>query len=249
MNKYIYAHDPLSASAKALCIATGYQRIKHDNSKFHGRHDRLVFNWGASRLPPEVGACPIVNSAFAVSATSNKASFFKNMKDLNITPPFTFDKDEAIGWVNQGGFVVCRTILNGHGGAGIVMARVEEEVVDAPLYVEYKKKSDEYRIHVFSNTIIDIQQKARRLEVPDKDVNWQVRNHANGFIYRRQDVKPPQSVLDIALKCMAATDLDFGAVDIIYNNHEERPYVLEVNSAPGLEGQTIESYANAFRNF
>ena len=39
--------------------------------------------------------------------------------------------------------------------------------------------------------------------------------------------------------------LDFGAVDVIYNTHQNKYYVLEVNTAPGLEGQTVTIYANA----
>jgi D-alanine-D-alanine ligase-like ATP-grasp enzyme len=42
--------------------------------------------------------------------------------------------------------------------------------------------------------------------------------------------------------------LDFGAIDIIYNESRDQAYVLEVNTAPGLTGQTIQSYADAFRH-
>jgi D-alanine-D-alanine ligase-like ATP-grasp enzyme len=40
--------------------------------------------------------------------------------------------------------------------------------------------------------------------------------------------------------------LDFGAVDIIYNAKRNECYVLEVNTAPGLEGTTVEKYATKF---
>jgi D-alanine-D-alanine ligase-like ATP-grasp enzyme len=42
------------------------------------------------------------------------------------------------------------------------------------------------------------------------------------------------------------TGLDFGAVDVIWNAQKEKPYVLEINTAPGLEGQTIADYAAFF---
>jgi D-alanine-D-alanine ligase-like ATP-grasp enzyme len=90
-----------------------------------------------------------------------------------------------------------------------------------------------------------VQQKRRRLDV--ENPNWQVRNHANGFIYARENVNPPQCVIDAAKivfnKC---TELDFGAVDVIYNAKQDRAYVLEINSAPGLEGQTLQDYADYF---
>jgi len=50
----------------------------------------------------------------------------------------------------------------------------------------------------------------------------------------------------VALAAVSALGLDFGAVDIIYNEHENQYYVLEVNTAPGLEGTTVEKYAEAF---
>ena len=47
--------------------------------------------------------------------------------------------------------------------------------------------------------------------------------------------------LAAALACLAKTGLDFGAVDVIYTK-DERVYVLEINTAPGLEGQTVLDY-------
>jgi hypothetical protein len=35
-------------------------------------------------------------------------------------------------------------------------------------------------------------------------------------------------------------------VDIGWNRHEAQGYVYEVNTAPGLEGATIDSYRRAF---
>jgi len=54
-------------------------------------------------------------------------------------------------------------------------------------------------------------------------------------------------VVEQASLAIAALGLDFGAVDIIWNNHYQLATVLEVNTAPGLEGQTITDYANYFR--
>ena len=116
--------------------------------------------------------------------------------------------------------VVCRTVLAGHSGAGIVIAGSRDELVPAPLYTKYIKKQHEYRIHVGKlpngeTSIISIQRKARRegFENP----NWQVRNHNNGFVFVRGGVNPPQQVLDASTLALTATGLDFGAVDVIWN--------------------------------
>ncbi|MCS5737426.1 hypothetical protein, partial [Herbiconiux daphne] len=46
---------------------------------------------------------------------------------------------------------------------------------------------------------------------------------------------------------MAAVGLDYGAVDIITNREEA--WVLEVNTAPGMEGVTLEKYTAAISQF
>ena len=49
-----------------------------------------------------------------------------------------------------------------------------------------------------------------------------------------------------------ACQLDFGAIDMayVYNEHsgEHEAYVIEVNSAPGLEGTTLHNYVSYFQN-
>lgn len=166
-----------------------------------------------------------------------------------IIPQYWTDKEQ----ITHDKFpIVCRTILTGHSGAGIVIADCRDDLVDAPLYVQYVKKKDEYRIHVGMSdgeaSVISVQRKARRLSVPDDEVNWQVRNLSGGFVFVREGVSPPDIVIEVARNCLRETGLDFGAVDVIYNEYEEKAYVLEINTAPGLEGQTVEDYANYFRS-
>lgn len=123
------------------------------------------------------------------------------------------------------------------------------EEVNAPLYVKYIKKTQEYRIHVFNGSVIDVQRKMRRTDTPDAEVNWQVRNHCNGFIFGREGVELPDVALNMSKDSVSALGLDFGAVDLIYNAHEDKYYVLEVNTACGLTGTTLEVYTNALQEY
>ena len=95
--------------------------------------------------------------------------------------------------------------------------------------------------------VVDIQRKARKRDVADDAVNWQVRNLDGGFIFAREGVVEAPEASEEALKAVAALGLDFGAVDIMYNARENKYYVLEVNTAPGLAGTTLEGYAKRFR--
>jgi D-alanine-D-alanine ligase-like ATP-grasp enzyme len=76
-------------------------------------------------------------------------------------------------------------------------------------------------------------------------VDWKVRNHAGGFIYSHQNIEVPHDVIEQALFAYYETGLDFGAVDVIWNEREGKAYVLEINTAPGLEGTTLTKYKEA----
>ena len=55
-------------------------------------------------------------------------------------------------------------------------------------------------------------------------------------------------IIEQSIAAVQHVGLDFGAVDIIYNQREDSSYVLEINTAPGLMGTTGERYAEAFGN-
>lgn len=253
MKMYIYSHNPHSEGAKLLSQALNVKRIKHGNSKFRGGMGKAIINWGAGTLPDQVMACQtVLNKPDAIRRASNKLKSFELFKEAGVTiPPFFTSKEEACEYLQNtpNSSVVCRTLLNGHSGDGIVICDNADAVVLAPLYTAYVKKQEEYRYHVFMGQVVDIQRKARRLDVPAENVNWQVRNLDGGFIFAREGVVASPVASDEAVKAVAALGLDFGAVDLIYNAREDRYYVLECNSAPGLSGSTLEGYAERFREY
>jgi len=245
MNTYLYGYQKGSSSAKALARALGIKRIKHEGSRFRGGMHKIVINWGSSSLPAEAQQCLVHNSPHAVKLSSNKLSSFLVFKEAGIsTPRFTTDKEEAKGW---GTTVVCRHKLTGHSGEGIEIIPLDNPIPDAKLYVEYIKKQEEYRLHVMYGEVFFIQRKARSRKIEDEAVNWQVRNHKNGFIYANLNVDLPDEVKSLGEEAVNALGLDFGAVDLIWNEKQNRYYVLEVNTAPGLYGTTLQKYVEAFR--
>lgn len=243
---YIYSFNPLSKGAKRLAQSLSWKRIKHNNSRFTGRGAPWVLNWGATHYPPTLKhEIRILNAPEAVQRVSNKLTFFHDMNGLNITPSSTVFREVAENWIEMGFLAVERHILNGHGGIGIRIVEKIEDLQDAPLYVQYIPKKEEYRVHIFNGKVIDIQKKVRKQGFPVK--NWKVRNYENGFIYKREDINPDPMVFNIALRSIAAIYLLFGAVDVIWNEKQQRAYVLEINTAPGLEGQTVDSYTQAIK--
>lgn len=245
-----------SKSAKALADALGGKVLKLVGSKFKPKPDDVIINWGNTGNWPHFGFHALNGDTGRLKGASNKLLFFSNMQANapDIIPRFWTTKEDI---PHEAFPIVCRTTLAGHSGDGIVIADNADALVEAPLYVEYKKKKEEYRVHVGKTTdsgnpvfrTIAIQRKARRLATPDNEVNWKVRNLKGGFVFVRNEVTPPSdSIVGSATAALEASGLDFGAVDVIWNAQEGKAYVLEINTAPGLEGQTITDYANFFKS-
>jgi glutathione synthase/RimK-type ligase-like ATP-grasp enzyme len=57
-------------------------------------------------------------------------------------------------------------------------------------------------------------------------------------------VVEPTGLRDLAVRATAALGYSLGAVDIAFNEHHNQLVVFEVNAAPGMQGSTLENYAN-----
>jgi glutathione synthase/RimK-type ligase-like ATP-grasp enzyme len=243
----VLPYKPGSKSAKTLATALDGLRLKVRGSKFRPRYGDVIINWGSQVLPERLRGFPILNHPSKINIVSNKLAFFRAMhedSDTSVVPDFWERKENIPADAYP---IVCRTILSGHSGAGIVIANNADELVDAPLYVKYIKKEQEYRVHVAGGRKIAVQRKARLRSVPDAEVNWLVRNHSNGFVFARNGFVTPEQVVDVAIRAVVASGLDFGAADVVFNGDQQRAYVLEINTAPGLEGSTINDYVNYFQ--
>ncbi len=252
----LYSQNSHSQGARRLARELGIRRIRHNNSLFKGLRRPWVVNWGASAIPlPWAPLVRFLNAPRAVEVVSNKLDFFLRMFGTGLCPDFYMDINYAREELENGKTIVERHVLNGSGGRGIRIVSQNainpeaRELQEAPLYVQYIPKKAEFRIHIFDNRIIDSQQKIVRAAV--RPLDWQVRNHDNGFIYQRHIVEEHGYVRarGVAMLAMRETHLHFGAVDVIYNERQDRAYVLEINTAPGLEGRTVQSYAQAIREF
>jgi glutathione synthase/RimK-type ligase-like ATP-grasp enzyme len=244
----LYPYNEGSTSAKALATALGIKRIKHEG-KVLDIKNQIVINWGCSYMKRPIVPKQILNVPANVSLATNKLKSFNALKGTVTIPDFTESREEAAKWLAEGVTVVERHTLTGHSGEGVNIVNGNRELQQAPLYVKYIPKKDEYRVHVFREKVFFVQQKKRKQEIPDDKINWQVRNHQNGFIYANQDVALPQKALDQAVASIKALGLDFGAVDIIYNQKSDMYYVLEVNTACGLTGTTLDKYVEVFKEF
>jgi glutathione synthase/RimK-type ligase-like ATP-grasp enzyme len=246
MKKRIWSYDILSSSAKALSDVTGIRLLKHYKSIYRPREGDIMVNWGEEACLLFFRAAMVgvrfINKPSNVDIARNKLLTFGVLQDSGVSIPlYTQNPVQVKEWIDDGNIVFGRRTLTGQGGSGIIVVYpVAAAIPDCPLYTVYIPKKEEYRVHVFSGEVKDIQRKIRDPKQEPKD--WRVRSHANGFIFARANLDVPEDVLTQAKAAVSALGLDFGAVDVVYNAKRKKAYVLEVNTAPGLVETTLRIY-------
>ena len=143
-------------------------------------------------------------------------------------------------WADAGERVVARHVLNGHAGAGIEVVEPRGRVPQAPLYTKYFNGAREYRVHVWGNDTF-IQQKRRRNGGDRADTY--IRNAGPQWVFCVRNVTP--ATADLVASCkqvVAELGLTFGAVDV-RQKLDGTFRILEVNTAPGIEGTALQFYA------
>jgi len=218
-------------------------RVRRTSIRYRRRTSDKIVAWGPTAPSPHTNQ----QQEAAKKLASNKLYSFRKFKEHGVTTPeWTTIPQEALSWVTPKQSVVARYLLTSHSGRGISIITHEnlhETHPIAKLYVQYKKKKHEYRVHVFQSKVIDVTQKKRRAGFENR--NNQIRNHQNGWVYCRENITEPEGIQSLALAACSALGLESGAVDIIWNELENKCYVLEVNTAPGVEGTTCKKYTNA----
>lgn len=230
-----------SKSCKALRHSFGWRGFLVVDPEKTPRGRELVMNWGSTKIEPRA-VCQWLNKPEHVVVAADKLLSFKKLSEAGVSvPEFSTDIAKAKEWIADEYIVLCRKKLNGHSGQGIVVAKTEAELVNAPLYVRYYRKESEFRVHVFQGRVIDYVQKKKREGINETEFNKYIRSYNNGWVFCRDDIEDIAKVKEEAIKAVAALSLDFGAVDIIFTK-KKKAIVLEVNTAPALQGSTIDAY-------
>lgn len=162
---------------------------------------------------------------------------------------YTTDTQQAVAWIADGATVIGRKLIQASCGKGIVIFEHGGEneqyptQTPCPVYTVYKKKKREFRVHVYADKVVRVVEKKIR-----KDWNGprdaKIRNLANGFVFCSCEDEPA-GIRELAVKAAGVVASDFAGVDIGYNEKKAELFVIEVNSAPGIEGMNISAYANA----
>lgn len=257
--KRIVAGKGVRGTPKLLSEALNIKLLNKNTSWGHHLvRAPILVNWGctSASFPDHLKHYPHLNNYQSVSDASSKMQTFHKLNAYNIdTVEHTQDHQEASLWLQEG-VVLGRDLDRGNSGRGITVYEPGEALGQHLFYVKYFKARHEYRVHVGKTdegfVVIDSQRKSLRTdEQRPEDPSFYIRNHDNGFIFERGAVSGglPEVVQSEAIGAIMALGLDFGAVDIRYNDREDTCAVLEINTAPGLSGTTLENYVNYFQLF
>lgn len=231
----------LAAGLNTICVFPNRNYTQHRN--------HVVINWGNSNIPDWNNPfLTVLNKYESVANAINKISCFQILDAAGVrVPKYTTNYHESLNFLADNGIIVCRTVVTGRRGAGIVLAKTADDVVlHAPLYTRHVRHKTEYRVFVVKDKVIDVVEKRKRRGV--ENINSLIRN-AGDWVFCRDGIQVPDDVIKQALDAIQALQLDFGAVDVAYRVRDDLAYVLEVNTAPGFESDstTASSFINAFK--
>lgn len=200
------------------------------------RVDQLL-RWGSRRSIRFIPSDQTINLRRAIGNASDKLDALGMMERAGVPVPNYSTSYSQLNFP-----MLART--NGDmQGRGIVPIMQSQDIsannLSPDFYSEYVPTKLEYRVHVVDGEIVKVSQKV--LENPD-DYDPFVRNYETGYVFKNPRTRHPG--ISQAVAAVNALELDFGAVDLVIGE-DDRPYVLEVNTAPALqEGVSLEAYGD-----
>ena len=241
----------INTKIQELRLNANVMSLVSEGSRYRSRVGDIVVNYGNRRYNDSFfGGATVLNSVVALNRAANKVTAFQTLEAAGVsTVEYTVSQSVASDW-NQNEIVYERGILNGHSGEGITVRLPTEGISRAPLYTKgIQGPRREWRVHVFEGVITYVQKKIRRNGYRElESYREDIRNHHTGWVYSNSFTEaPPNQVLIQAHKAVSALGLNFGAVDLISKG--TNAWVLEVNTAPGLTGTTLETYTHNIVEF
>lgn len=245
MNYILYAAES-SVTGKALLDAMKEQgvAIRGGSKVPDGALDTLI-RWGSmAKVPTKPKR--VVNRLDAIQQASNKREALKIMKAAGINVPLVLTPSE----VKPEHLPVLGRKDKHVGANDIILCMQQRDVerakaVGCTHFSQYIPTKAEYRAHVFGDTIIKISQKILTDEAAATQP-W-IRNLSAGYTFRQPETRLTGAARGMAIDAVHSLGLTFGAVDIIIGDNDQ-PYILEVNTAPGLQTDTsLDAYLEQFR--
>lgn len=199
-------------------------------------------NWGRER------ANTILNPD--ISNSTNKRVMRELFAKSKVPMPKLYTPEAAQSWYESDATPVLVGRPDQHmQGRGFWLVNNKEELAKAlkgtkkkqaaTHFMEYIDADKEMRVHIFNGKSIRMTEK--KFEAFDGY------HHEYTTIKPTGDKREKKLIRRAAKKAVKALGLDFGAVDILVK--DGKPFVLEVNAAPGLGGTMPKLYASTIKKW
>ena len=226
----------------------------------------MLIKWGNIRTPAQPETCKktLMLNFGDTTRFTDKKKFYETFSETIVPIPNHFTRAvDAQAYLqqvdNKRPYLVERNVLSGHSGEGIRLLTGGDAVTpSAKLWTYYIPKKYEFRLHFVKlangdyRSFVQVKLLKKGLEKPEAATpnRFQVRNLDNGWVYGPRNTDDvPEAVYAAASVFIrsALNTLDFGAIDIIYNEGTNAAYILEVNTAPGLASSVTGFYLSCFK--
>ena len=204
----------------------------------------LTLRWGNS-INDDTGG-KLINTREAVENASNKLKMMKLFQDSEVTTPrvvFTEDLSDSLEMSDRGYiFDKMMFVRNRYDEA-----KYRDSFLHTDKYaLEQINKVMELRVHIVNGKTVGVYEKMPYSSdsVIYKDANCRFRRVNTGDEDQRNTIIGARP---LAKKAVEALGLDFGGVDVIKDS-DGKWYVLEVNSAPGLNQPNLKRWADEIIN-
>ena len=231
-------------TGKALAIALGAEYTTTPIDYWSSLD--YVFRYGNGMVRTDdfgPTGCVMINTLSAVNLAANKIECRQALLNNNVPAPRLFlyedftDHNDTIPYP-----LIARPPQHFQGRNFNVVKdfREAEPFLMKGYYLqEIIDKDVEYRAFMWHGKIFEMNEKTKAR----MDADPMVRNHRKGWCFTRrpyQEVSP--LIRKVCVSAMAVTHLEWAAVDCCLSK-DGKPYILEVNSAPGLIDRKVERLA------
>lgn len=211
------------------------------------RPDECLINWGGGLFSSRDWSPEWLNNPSKVVNCVEKIKAFQLFAGADVPhPAWTFHGSIARQWLDAGHTILARATSTGMMGRGIsLLNNPRQQIPEAEFYTKHIMHTDEYRVHVFKGMLVNLGKKVQLRP----NANMMVRN-ADERDWDFEHVETaPYPVIQAGIAAVEALGLDFGAADVGFRARDNKAYVFEVNSAPGVGHNTITKFANVFRQY
>ena len=194
-----------------------------------GSGGRAVLCWGSGYS----GGLPSLNGK---AGSLDKYQQFEAMRSRRVPVPLFFPGNVNPSAVRS--YPLLARKSKHHGGTDIMLVLQPEDIplrraAGANFFVQYIPRAAEFRVWVYRRRHLGTYIKVLRHPEQYTKVGC---NFDNGFAFDLARIETvPTAVIEAGKAAVDSLDLDFGAVDILLST-SQKVYVLEVNTAPGVEG-------------